>query len=172
MSLSSSGLDWYHPIAQCSMHCTLKKMVLDDCRWFPNNDRMSKYPKVRNSQPLRYQYAFLPSDVGTAYPSRILACQRIPGSSSNSTDLNACRASQHSTEFRRLRYRLRNGWFKYLAIEESSMPRNRGHTEPCATPMGVDKCIAKTHLAQADVSMRGCRINAISKRVCGCCLEH
>ncbi len=30
MRLSSSGLDRYHPIARCSTHCTLKKIVLDD----------------------------------------------------------------------------------------------------------------------------------------------
>jgi tocopherol O-methyltransferase len=46
MSLSSSGLGWYHPIAQCSTHCTLKKMVLDDAGGFQT---MIECPNIQKS---------------------------------------------------------------------------------------------------------------------------
>ena len=46
MSLSSSGLDWYHPIAQCAKHCTLKRMALDDAGGFKT---MIECPNIQKS---------------------------------------------------------------------------------------------------------------------------
>ena len=46
MSLSSSGLGWYHPIAQCARHCTLKRMALDDAGGFKT---MIECPNIQKS---------------------------------------------------------------------------------------------------------------------------